>query len=330
MVRVFLVLFFPGAFAFAESRTITAPFTDIQVVSDSFNNDVPEGTFALRGHVIQLYGGQPAGGVLIANGAENPFVLTDSLGFYQMLFPISDTAIYCFKEGFRKLIFTGPFTNRHLIEVNFYLRDPNAIEICSKPVIYAYNAPGNVQLSLKAHGGFTFTYPQYKDNWTFKTNPCGGITELNTGKDYPYLFWEGEGRGLDFVIDSGHAADMIEGYLVKTDTCISFLENVLAQIGLNSREAIDFITFWGPQMIKKEYALVQFLDNENYARLVAEISVSPQPLSLLRTYMFFMPLDSDEIDFDFIVVEPDIAHFERKGFTVVEWGGTVLSESAIF
>jgi hypothetical protein len=322
MVRLLSFLLFSGSVVFAKSGITTVPIMDILVISDSFNADVPEGTFALRGHVNHRYDGHPLAGALIANGAENPFVHTDSAGFYEMLFPISDTAIYCYLEGMGELVFKGPFRNRHLIEVNFYLRDPNVIEICAKPVIYAYHAPSSVSLTLRPVGNLSYMYPAMdEDNqWHISTNEDGTLTDLSTGKNYPYLFWESIGKDLEFLL-TGNA---VEGYFIQTDSCASFLENVLCSYGLNQKESADFITFWVPRMMQKDYALVQFFSNADYTANIASLDVLPQPESLLRLYMYFAPLDERPVDLK--LSEPQITPFSRSGFTVVEWGGSVLQK----
>jgi len=267
--------------AFCESGKISGLMMEVQVISDEFNKDVPQGTFAVRGHVWQMYASQtPVYNAIITNSKENPSVSTDSLGFFEMLFPISDSAIFCYKIGLNEIIFKGPFNNRHLIELNFYLADPKIPVVCTKPVIYAYNAASTFSVELIPPGGFTFTYPKYQDKWTMRTNSDGTLSDVNSGpngplcgKNYPYLFWEGEGKNLDFKIEN----NSLEGFIIKTDTCVSFLENILANFGLNEKEATDFITWWGPQLIKKDYALIQFLTTEQYGESIAEINISPEP-----------------------------------------------------
>ena len=209
------------------------------------------------------------------------------------------------------------------MEVDFYLQDPAVPVICTKPVVYAYNAASNFKLTIKPHGGFTFTYPKSDGDWELKTNHDGSLTNVKTEKKYPYVFWEGEGKDLDIVVER----KAVEGFLIKTDTCVSFLERTLAQIGFNAKESADFITWWGPQIIQKEYALLQFLQTESYSKTIAEIDVDPNPESVLRLYMYFMPLNSAE--FDFKIVEPQFEKFERTGFTIVEWGGSVIQTSKL-
>ncbi|MBI3135517.1 MAG: hypothetical protein HYZ14_12645 [Bacteroidetes bacterium] len=304
----------------AEAGIITGEQQEVQVLSNTFNDSVPGGTFAIRGHVYFMYTTTPVADAMITNGAENPFVMTNENGYFEMLFSTTDSVLYCYKPDFTEPVFRGPFPDRHVLEVNFYLNNAHVMIITAKPVIYAYNAGQNVELSIKPRGHFTFTYPQTVDGvWNIQTNADGTITSLNDHKKYPYLFWEAENSAHKMQVENG----TVSGYLVKTDTCVSFLENTLTAYGLNEKESADFITFWAPKMLHKPYALVQFLTNEAYASQVGELMVSPQPESLLRLYMYFVPLDSDKAPVE--LIKPAIEIFERKGFTVVEWGGSELN-----
>ncbi|MBL7897098.1 MAG: hypothetical protein JNJ99_01095 [Crocinitomicaceae bacterium] len=99
--------------------------------------------------------------------------------------------------------------------------------------------------------------------------------------------------------------------------------------GLNSREATDFITYWAPKMVEKPYALLQFRTNEWYGSEVASISISPQPESLIRLYMLYVPMETPE--FNKTILVPTVTAFKRSGFTIVEWGGSVIPlHSVIF
>jgi len=80
-------------------------------------------------------------------------------------------------------------------------------------------------------------------------------------------------------------------------------------------------------LIKKEYALIQFLSNDLYAEKIAEINLSTQPDAMLRLYMYAMPLDSPQLDFT--LVQPEIKTLNRFGFTVVEWGGSIIPQSQV-
>lgn len=269
--QIVLSLFFTSCFFLifpsASAKLSEIPLAMIQpykVKSDAYNSEVPKGHFALKGKVAFSSGQSEQGQhtAFISNYAQDNVVWSDTSGNFYGVFSMSDTLIYCAASGFSEVVFPGPFTERHLIEVDFYLA--GAQDVFLKPVIYAYSSSGNFSMSLKPAGEFTFTYPQSADGiWNMRTNEDGTLTNLDDQKNYPYIFWEGEGPEQN-IIQNGN---QVSGYLIKTDTCISFLENTLMAYGLNEKESTDFITFWGPKMIEKPYAFVQFLTNAEYEKM---------------------------------------------------------------
>jgi endoglucanase len=51
----------------------------------------------------------------------------------------------------------------------------------------------------------------------------------------------------------------------------------------------------------------------------AKLNIMPKPDSLLRIFMAYVPLENA------VDIEPQqLETFERKGFTVVEWGGSEI------
>jgi hypothetical protein len=126
------------------------------------------------------------------------------------------------------------------------------------------------------------------------------------GQTYNYLYWEG-------VTDTEYGFS--QGFCVAGSDTAAFLEDALAQLGLNRREANEFIVYWLPQMQENAYNLIafQFDAYTDHARL----TVSPEPDSVLRVFMAWKPLDAP-VD----LPAQDLPEFTRSGFTLVEWGGT--------
>ena len=80
----------------------------------------------------------------------------------------------------------------------------------------------------------------------------------------------------------------------------------------------EFIVYWLPRMEHNAYNLITF-QGKAYTD-TAKLDITPAPDSMLRVFMAYKPLE-DSVD-----IEPQqLETFERKGFTVVEWGGTELS-----
>ena len=179
-------------------------------------------------------------------------------------------------------------------------------EVCDeKPVIYLYpEQETEVVVQLDYDGTLVCTYPEYNNGWKVVAQPDGTLCD-ESGKTYSYLFWEG---------DADATYDFTKGFVVKGSETAEFLEGKLEQIGLNAKEANEFIVYWLPRMQENKYNLITF-QTEAYTD-VAKLHITPEPDSVLRVFMAYKELEKPiEIE------EPTIAPFERKGFTVVEWGG---------
>ncbi len=101
---------------------------------------------------------------------------------------------------------------------------------CGKPVIYLYpTSTTNVDVSLYPQGGFTKSEPAYNDGWHVTAQPDGQLTELSSGRIYPYLFWEGRG---------GIYSSPKQGFVVAKKDVHNFLVSKLNQLGLNEQLCI--------------------------------------------------------------------------------------------
>ncbi len=180
--------------------------------------------------------------------------------------------------------------------------------IAEKPVIYLYpEEETEVSVTLQFAGELLYTYPTYEDGWTVTAYPDGRIQK--DGVQYSYLFWDG-------VSDAQY--DLSKGFVVSGAQTEAFLIETLSYLGLNEREANEFIVYWVPRMVQNPYNLITFQE-EAYTEN-AKLHISPSPDSLQRVFMVFAPLDEP------IEVEPQIlTPFVREGFTVIEWGGTELA-----
>ena len=182
-------------------------------------------------------------------------------------------------------------------------------ETSAKPVIYLYpSETTEVTVQLSFDGLLTATYPAYDDGWNVTAHPDGTLINHADGNEYSYLFWEGEGsRNYDFD----------EGFVVKGSDTAAFLQETLVNIGLLPREYNEFIVYWLPQMQENLYNLISF--QEDIYTDSAKLDITPTPDSILRVFMAYKPLDKP-IEIPEQVFQP----FERYGFTVVEWGGSVI------
>jgi hypothetical protein len=177
----------------------------------------------------------------------------------------------------------------------------------AKPVIYLYpTSEQTVSVKLDYKGKLTCTYPEYKDGWEVNAQPNGTLTNFLDNRQYSYLYWEGI---------SPNKWDMSKGFVVKGSDTKNFLQEKLEYLGLTPKEYNEFIVYWLPIMQENRYNLITFA-GEEYEN-IAPLKINPKPDSILRIMMLFKPLDKPVS-----IEEQQLKPFERKGFTVVEWGGT--------
>jgi hypothetical protein len=181
---------------------------------------------------------------------------------------------------------------------------------CGKPVIYLYpEEDQNVHVEVNPGNGLSYTDPEYRSGWNVFARKNGELVNSVDGKSYPYLFWEGAG---DIYYETPK-----EGFVVSKEELSGFFDDKLSKLGLSQKEAADFKEFWIPKMgeLQKPYYFVTFL-SKRYVDAIAPLKVSPAPDSVIRVMMDYRGLDKFES-----VSVLNIKTPERKGFSVVEWGG---------
>lgn len=178
--------------------------------------------------------------------------------------------------------------------------------VCAKPVIYLYpEEETEVSVRLTLDGKLTCTYPAYENGWTVTAQPDGTLTDAK-GQTYNYLYWEGE---------TCTQWDMTTGFCVRGEDTAAFLEEALAKLGLNRREANEFIVYWLPLMEGNPYNIISF-QTDRYAD-AAKLDIEPAPDTLIRVFMAWQASES------YVQLEAqELTAPERTGFTVIEWGGT--------
>ena len=182
-------------------------------------------------------------------------------------------------------------------------------EMNAKPVIYLYpEERTDVTVKLGYNGRLTTTYPEYHAGWEVTAEPDGTLTDKRDGKEYSYLFWEGL-TNVEY--------DFSKGFVVKGENTRAFLQTILPEMGLLPKEYNEFIVYWLPKMEGNPYNLITF-QTDRYTEN-AKLTISPEPDSILRVFMAYRPLSAPVQ-----VEKPEIVPFERKGFTVVEWGGSEI------
>ncbi|MBT9766471.1 hypothetical protein GPK49_02705 [Clostridium sp. MCC345] len=175
-----------------------------------------------------------------------------------------------------------------------------------KPAIYLYpEETTDVSVELEYDGALTTTYPAYNNGWQVTAQPDGTLINHADGREYSYLFWEGEGYG---------EMDFSQGFVVKGEDTVAFLQEKLAAMGMIPKEYNEFIVYWLPYMQNNAYNLISF-QWENYDAS-AKLHITPEPDYMLRVFMAFKSLEQPVS-----VPEQELPTLTREGFTVLEWGG---------
>lgn len=194
----------------------------------------------------------------------------------------------------------------------------------SKPAIYLYpEEPTKLRLILDPSGELTVSDPPYnpETGWEIMAYPNGLIQTINnqqlTISNYPYLFYEA-------ILDQVFIKP--EGFVIAGSDLVTFFNKTLPELGLNQKETQDFIDYWMTRLDKNQpYYFIHFLDEEQIEKLeplqIFSLSSSKtyqlEPRTSLRIRTYFKPLNQwEKVDTQALPSPP-----ERKGFTLVEWGG---------
>lgn len=185
-----------------------------------------------------------------------------------------------------------------------------------KPVIYVYpEARTRVRVEVDIDGEFVAVYPAMRDGgWTVMAEPSGDLVDEATGRRHRYLFWDGLSGAFDGIDDS-------RAHLVKGEDAAGFLEEACERFAFNNYECGDFMTYWLPELRKNKFNVVEFVEERRYEK-VARMTVVPRADTVVRAFMLFRGSDVPVA-----VGEPELPRRERRGFTVVEWGGADLGRS---
>ncbi len=227
---------------------------------------------------------------------------------YDMKYPIksdNDKSYEEFLASHPLIFWQDPFGNFVEFKNAFYM----PVVECGKPVIYLYpEQESNVYVQVWPNGGFSKTEPSYKNGWFVKASPDGKLYNYDDKKTYPYLFWEG--RGINYNRPQ-------KGFVVKQENLKKFLEEKLAKLGLIPKEYNEFIDYWQEKMKDSPYYLINFVPKEEFDK-IAPLNIEPKPDTIIRVFMDYQKLDKP-----IPVEEPKLITPQRKGFTVVEWGGAL-------
>jgi hypothetical protein len=177
-----------------------------------------------------------------------------------------------------------------------------------KPIIYLYPeeiVDVNVRFTNSSDIELEYVYPAYGDDgWSVTAYPDGTLWDEETQREYYSLYWEGITRDIGFD----------EGFVVEGKDIIPFLEEKLDLLGLNFKEANEFIIYWLPILEPNPYTLIHFATTSWVESI--PITVTPEPDTQIRFNMLYKPIDSPMEITPQTLIKPS-----RTGFVLVEWGG---------
>ena len=139
------------------------------------------------------------------------------------------------------------------------------------------------------------------DGWNVTAYPDGQIAG-----GYNYLFY---GAKLNTMTLPK------KGWIVNSQNLEKWFDVYLVKLGLNEKEIKDFKEYWLKQLTHSKYYDIRLLD-ATFLKKHMKLNIDPSPDTQIRRIFYFTPIEKE-----ISLVEPTIETPERKGFTIVEWGG---------
>ncbi len=180
-----------------------------------------------------------------------------------------------------------------------------------KPIIYLYPTTDiEVSVKLLKEENITCSYPKYTDEWKVLAQPNGNLKDLYTNRQLYSLYYESK-SDIEIKIEN-------EGFVIRGEDTATFLEEKLVILGLTEREAEEFIVYWLPKLEANEYNYIRFVTTEEINENMP-LEINPKPDTIIRILMTFKGLEKP-----IKIQEQQLETPNRKGFTVVEWGGSEI------
>jgi hypothetical protein len=175
-------------------------------------------------------------------------------------------------------------------------------------VIYLYpENPTNVNVRVGAKVRISEPFYEPEIGWqNVLANPDGEL--IYHGQKYDSLYWEGLGYG-------NYPDVRNVGTVVEQKDLLATVEKQLKQQGLNGKETADFMEFWADKLPKTPFVKLTWFSTAQMNEL-APIFISPRPQTVIRVFLDARGLQSP------VSLRPQVLTApERRGFTLVEWGG---------
>lgn len=182
--------------------------------------------------------------------------------------------------------------------------EDTSLVVVKKPNIYIYpqkEVELEVKLIFPTGGSVIESIPEYGTGWNVFVEKSGLIEG-----QYRFLYYESRVPNL-FQYESG--------WIVKQENLESFFKENMKLCGFVNTEINDFIEYWIPKLNNAEEYLLYPQFEKDISRVI-NLQVSERPESLLRLF-YVIKENTNKIKY---LKKPSLRTFERKGFTVVEWG----------
>ena len=192
---------------------------------------------------------------------------------------------------------------------NEFLENP--MMTVDKPIIYLYpEKEQEISVKLGKPENIICSYPEYKTEWNVISKPNGDLIDLDTNRNLYALYYESK-NVVDFKVEE-------DGFIVNKTDVASFLEEKLNVLGLNEREAEEFIVYWLPRLQQNEYNYIRFATTDEVNKNMP-LEFSENPDTLIRVLMIYKGIEEP-----IKVKEQKLTSPKRTGFVVVEWGGSEI------
>ncbi len=240
-------------------------------------------------------------------------ITTDDLDY---IIEYGKTTYYINKKDFLvdKIVSDKDIYNYSYIDSSFTLPDNidqnSYAPAYAKPIIYLYpTKTTGIKVALGHPELITTSYPKYTNGWQVTAKPSGDLVDRKTGRKLYSLYWEG--KNADASVKSN-------GFVIRGSDTAAFLEEKLALLGLNEREAEEFIIYWLPKMEHNKYNYIRFQTRQEIDHYMP-LNITPKPDTTIRIFMAYKPLETP-----INVTEQKLSPQTRKGYTAVEWGGAEI------
>jgi hypothetical protein len=175
--------------------------------------------------------------------------------------------------------------------------------IIRKPNIYIYPTEKielNVELKFPKGGKILDSRPLYSNGWRIQVESTGLIND-----EYRYLFYEAR---IPEILQREY------GWIVEGTELENFFIKNLEELTFSAMEIKDFLDYWLPYFSSQEtYVIYPHFTNE----LAKVIDIK---FSLLPDHINRVIYSIEEYAGNITVKSPKLPDYQRKNFTVLEWG----------